>query len=248
MRLVDAEVAAVLSADTAAFRVLVSAARWPSRLVAVEQARDLLGQQVRLQVDPRARRRRAPRRVTARVWGISVTEKVRPATRLMVRLTPSTVTEPLGARNGGDARRAPSISSSSASPRRAACARGPTPSTWPATRCPPSGSPMRSGRSRWTRRPRRRSPRVVQGQRLGAQVGLETGRAARGRRPSGRRRRPRSSRPAAPRPEVERGRRPIRRCAAQRPRSRSCRASTIPVNMLSPSASATASRRGARPR
>ena len=78
-----------------------------------------------------------------------------------VRLTPSTVIEPCGTierrerRRGGARRRA--------AHRRGAELRDhrPTPSTCPCTMCPPSRSPERSARSRFTRRPTAQSPIVV---------------------------------------------------------------------------------------
>ena len=145
--------------------------------LAPEQPGDVLGDQVRLQVDARAHRQRAQVGHRQGVGDEGHREGARRRRWLTVRLTPSTAIEPLGARKARSPAGA-AISSSRASPSRRDRASCPTPSTWPATRWPPSGSPMRSGRSRWTRSPARRSPRVVQRQRLGAEVGLEAAPAA----------------------------------------------------------------------
>ena len=71
----------------------------PRQLASSDQLPHVLGQHVGLDVDPVAGPE-APRVVTARVWGMSMTENPSAATSTSVRLTPSTAIEPLGTIRG----------------------------------------------------------------------------------------------------------------------------------------------------
>ena len=100
--------------------------------------------------------------MVVRFWvsGMTLTVRKSLPQALMVRLMPSSVTEPFSmtsaAKAGGKAsvqrREEPACSTE----RTVA-----TQSTWPLTRCPPRRSPRARARSRLTRSPLRRSPRVV---------------------------------------------------------------------------------------
>ena len=102
-----------------------------------------------------------PKVVTASVCGITITSKVRGPRSAMVRLTPSTATDPWGPAAGPARSRQPDPH-----PRRRfytghSASTVATPSTCPRTRCPPRRPQNRSGRSRFTRVPARSRPSVV---------------------------------------------------------------------------------------
>ena len=121
--------------------------------------------------------RKAPSVVTASVCGMISTENVSPSTALTVSETPSSATEPLAAMKRASSagarstKRAMSVKSSRATTLA-------SPSTWPATRWPPSSSPSLSGRSRLTLRAVAPAADRGQRQRLGRGVDREPGAAA----------------------------------------------------------------------
>src|SRR5271166_3251583 len=101
-----------------------------------------------------------PSVVTARVCGMSMTEKPSVQTSTSVRLTPSTAIDPLGTSSPVQAgSRVNARNSHSPSDRRSRSTA--VVSICPCTKCPPSLSPTRSDRSKLTRSPARFPPRFV---------------------------------------------------------------------------------------
>src|ERR1700730_16971516 len=89
------------------------------------------------------------------------TPKRAPDTSFTVRLTPSMATEPFGAMKEASSSGASKTKRTESASRRRSPIRA-MPSTWPATRCPPSSSPTRNDFSRLTGLPSSHSPIVVQ--------------------------------------------------------------------------------------
>ena len=116
---------------------------------ALQQTRGVTRHGVDFEIDvvarPQARRRSSP----VSVCGMISTVKVSPSTALTVSETPSSATEPLGAMKRASSAGARSVKRaiSVMSSRVTTLA---SPSTWPATRWPPSSSPNLSERSRLT--------------------------------------------------------------------------------------------------
>src|SRR5208337_4407692 len=101
-----------------------------------------------------------PSVVTARVCGMSMTEKPSVQTSTSVRLTPSTAIDPLGTSSPIQAgSRVNARNSHSPSDRRSLSTAVASMCPW--TKCPPSLSPTRSDRSKLTRFPGRFPPRFV---------------------------------------------------------------------------------------
>src|SRR6266508_1216543 len=107
---------------------------------------------------PRASR---PNVVTASVCGITITSNTRASRAAIVRLTPSTATEPCRTSSGAKADPGSAIRTRAVDSTRVTSSTVPIPSTWPRTRCPPTAAPNRNGRSRLTASPAERRPSVV---------------------------------------------------------------------------------------
>ena len=95
-----------------------------------------------------------------------------PASAATVRLMPSTAIEPLRITYGASGRHV-DLEPVAVAVRPRARRRGPTPSTCPSTKCPPSRASARSGRSRLTRPPGARSAERRHAQRLRRDVRRE---------------------------------------------------------------------------
>ena len=112
----------------------------------------------------------AERRASQRLGDQADGERRRRRASTTVRLTPSTVIEPLSTRYGARSGGIETVTTSQCSPgsRRTTW---PTASTWPWTRWPPRRVPAVTARSRLTRSPAARAPRPVLVEGLGHHVG-----------------------------------------------------------------------------
>src|SRR2546428_426121 len=105
--------------------------------------------------------RSRPSVVAASVCGINITSNAAASSAATVRLTPSTATEPFGTISAANSGSGNAIRTRAVDSTRDTSVTVATPSTWPRTRCPPRAAPNRRGRSRFTKAPARRWPRVV---------------------------------------------------------------------------------------
>src|SRR3954447_3076787 len=103
----------------------------------------------------------APSVVAASVCGIRATWISGPSSAATVRLTPSTVIEPLWTTYASSSSGMRTVTVAPPSASRSIAAIRPTPSTWPWTRWPPSRAANVTGRSRLTVAPARTDPRLV---------------------------------------------------------------------------------------
>ena len=126
---------------------------WSCSCAGLHQPLDVLGEDVDLDVDPRAGRR--PRRgsCAAASRGSATRRSRRRRSALTVRLTPSTRDRALLDHVARELGLGVDLERRARSPPRAIARHVPMPSTWPCTMCPPRRSAARSASSRLTRAP-----------------------------------------------------------------------------------------------